>query len=72
MAEAYQIKNFKFRKAINDYLNDIKSEATLEGRIERLKRLKQEAGEIYTSEFIYSNHIVLNDGNTPFFMGENT
>jgi hypothetical protein len=49
------LRNMKFRQAVNDYLNDIRSEATLEKRIERIKKLKQEVGEIFSCEFIHAN-----------------
>jgi len=55
MTENHQIKNSRFRKAVNEYLNDVRSEATLEKRIERLKKLKQEVGDIFSCEFIHAN-----------------
>jgi hypothetical protein len=55
MADNHQIRNIKFIKAVNEYLYDIRKETTLEKRIERLKKLKQEVGDIFTNEFIHIN-----------------
>ncbi len=55
MIENHQIRNIRFRIAVNDFLDDIKSEAVLEKRIERLKRLKQEVGDIFSHEFLRAN-----------------
>lgn len=55
MADIHQIRNIKFRKAVNEYLNDIRKETILENRIERLKKLKQEVGDIFTNELIHIN-----------------
>lgn len=55
MAEIHQIRNIKFRKAVNEYLKDIRKETILEKRIERLKKLKQEVGDIFTNEVIHIN-----------------
>lgn len=55
MTENYQNRNIRFRKAVDDYLIDVRAEATLEKRIMRLKRLKQEVGNIFPLEYIHMN-----------------
>ena len=55
MTENHQIRNTRFRKAVNDYLREVRAEATLEKRIQRLKKLKQEVGDIFPYEYIHTN-----------------
>ena len=55
MTENNQSNNIRFRKAVNDYLSDVRAETTLQKRIQRLKKLKQEIGEIFTHELIHAN-----------------
>ncbi len=55
MTDIHQIRNIKFRIAVKEYLDDIRKETILEKRIERLKKLKQEVGDIFTNEFIHTN-----------------
>lgn len=55
MTENHPILNIRFRKAVNDYLSDVRAEATLEKRIQRLKKLKQEVGDIFPHEYIHTN-----------------
>ena len=55
MIENHQIRNIRFRKAVNDYLSYVRAESTLEKRIQRLKKLKQEIGDIFSREYIHTN-----------------
>lgn len=55
MTENNQSNNIRFRKAVNDYLSDVRAETTLEKRIQRLKKLKQEIGSIFSNELIHAN-----------------
>jgi predicted transcriptional regulator len=55
MTENHQTKNIRFRKAVSDYLSDVRTETALEKRIQRLKRLKQEIGDIFSHESISTN-----------------
>jgi hypothetical protein len=55
MTENHQTENIRFRKAVNDYLSDVKTETALDKRIQRLKKLKQEIGDIFSCELISTN-----------------
>ena len=55
MTENHQIQNIRFIKAVDDYLSDVRAESTLEKRIQRLKKLKQEGGDIFPHEYIHTN-----------------
>jgi hypothetical protein len=55
MTENHKVRNIRLRKAVYDYLCEVRAEATLEKRLQRLKKLKQEVVDIFHYEYIQTN-----------------